>query len=100
MTAIAIQECIDRVRELTKARGMQSTLARDLNVSRQLVSAWLKGTHLPSGNHALALRNWLFGAERSNKKKDGVGALTPTPRKARTQKDKSNEKPSPARRRR
>ncbi len=42
-----------------RGHGSKGALAADIGVSRNRVSEWLHGTHVPSAEHALAIAEWL-----------------------------------------
>jgi hypothetical protein len=51
---------LKRVRAATRARGATAQLARDLGQPPQAITNWLgKCGRKPSGEHALALLDWL-----------------------------------------
>jgi hypothetical protein len=68
-----------------------------MKVPRQLVSSWLSGDNEPSGEAALHLLEVAFDLE-SEKKRDARAVDAARALKARTQKNTTNEKPSPGRR--
>jgi transcriptional regulator with XRE-family HTH domain len=57
-----------RVSAATKRFGSKAKLARSLGVPAQQINDWLNGTYVPGGETALALLQWVEGAEAQQKK--------------------------------
>ena len=85
---MTLANVITRLRNVTRGFGDKAQLARDLDVTRAAVSAWLGGVH-PSGKTMLKLLSWVEKAEA--KQKNSAGASTPAEPTAQTLKGKSNE---------
>jgi transcriptional regulator with XRE-family HTH domain len=84
-----LQELLVAARRLTKSRGMKTRLAKALCVPLPRVSDWLAGNYLPSGQRALALREWVQQQEAQQKQNPGSVSAPPGPK---TQSKASNEK--------
>jgi transcriptional regulator with XRE-family HTH domain len=52
-----------QVNQKTVSFGAKAQLARDMNVSRQVLNAWLKGTAQPSAEQTLYLLKWVWPEE-------------------------------------
>lgn len=57
----SLADLIKELRQLTKARGMKSQLAKECNVSRQAVNQWLAGDSKPSAEAVFAALKWVIG---------------------------------------
>ena len=59
------QRLVDELRDwCSKGYGRQSEAAKALEISRQALNLWLKGTHGPSTEQALALIEFLRNKRR------------------------------------
>jgi transcriptional regulator with XRE-family HTH domain len=80
---------LERVKECLKT-ARQIDLAKHLGVSKQAVNQYLHGTSVPSIEKGLRLLEWVKAEEAKKSGPEGGG----TPSEPRTQKRKSDEKPS------
>lgn len=79
-----IASLLNRVRAATAAHGAKTKLANAIGVRPAQISDWLAPNgKTPSAEHALALQEWLTGAEANPKKTPDVLLAHPA-RKAKT----------------
>jgi transcriptional regulator with XRE-family HTH domain len=94
------EHLIDRVRRLTLKSGAKARLAREVNVSRQMVHKWLtkdkKLAGKASADVTLSLQNWVIREEQA-KLKSSQGASTPGEPKTQSKGSSSNETTRPGR---
>jgi transcriptional regulator with XRE-family HTH domain len=66
-----------RLVRATIERGARSELASLMGVSRQVVSAWLRGASAPTAETTLRLLAWVSAEEERTKKRAGSESMQP-----------------------
>jgi transcriptional regulator with XRE-family HTH domain len=91
-----LKQLLARVRVLTNPkvrRGRRAKLAKDLGVSRSLVTGWLSGIFEPGGDLTLQLLKWVAAEEAQQNKSPGTAQTAPE-RKTRRKANREKDKPS------
>jgi hypothetical protein len=83
------QQLLNRLAPLLAPYGAQARLARELGVTRQAVSQWLRGVGSPTAETSLRLNQWVI----QNEGKKNPGSVRALPgQTTQTTKNKANEK--------